>query len=264
MWYLAFLCLCIDVSLSALPSNVTWKLLAWAGGNDQVDGLVVDIDLFNQANLIPALKSKGKIVICYISAGSWEPDRPDSSDPGWGPLKIGKMDGWNENWLDIRKLDGLQVMQGKRIDRAKSVGCDAIEPDNTDCFDNQDCWSTMKNPSVTAGSQVKLAQIAYNTWLANYTHSKGMLIALKNTLGLANALVAYFDLAINEQCHLYNECNSYQPFISVGKPILNIEYTTAAQESGLCVKATAQHTITKYCRGNNQCNNGASLLSCFK
>jgi hypothetical protein len=68
-----------------------------------------------------------------------------------------------------------------RINRAKTLGCHAVEPDNTDCFDNQDCWGQMTNPSVSSGSTVKAAQVAYNKWFAQYCHQKGLAVALKNT-----------------------------------------------------------------------------------
>lgn len=33
-------------------------------------------------------------------------------------------------------MTALKIVMGNRIDLAKSSGCDAIEPDNIDCFDN--------------------------------------------------------------------------------------------------------------------------------
>jgi hypothetical protein len=40
------------------------------------------------------------------------------------------------------------------------------------------------------------------------------------------ALLNFFDFAINEQCHEYNECDSLMPFISANKPVFNAEYDT--------------------------------------
>ena len=47
-------------------------------------------DLFDQADMIPSLKSQGHTVICYFSAGSWEAWRPDANDTAWASVKIGK------------------------------------------------------------------------------------------------------------------------------------------------------------------------------
>jgi hypothetical protein len=163
-------------SASAVPnSNASWALLAWGfenGGKDIVsaDTTMVDVDLFDQADLIPNLKSAGHTVVCYLSAGSWESWRPDADDPNWEYIKIGKMSGWDELWLDVRNLTALAIVMGNRMDLAVSEGCDGIEPDNIDCYDNRACWSSMTNPTEPNGKAVEGYQIAYNMWLANYAH----------------------------------------------------------------------------------------------
>jgi hypothetical protein len=95
---------------------------------------IYDIDLFtNNQSTIDALHRMGKKVICYFSAGSYEPNRPDSNqfkekDQGKG------LEGWpGERWL---KLDSANVrnIMSKRIDLAAQKKCDAIDPDNVDGF----------------------------------------------------------------------------------------------------------------------------------
>ena len=45
---------------------------------------------------------------------------------------------------------------------------------------------------------------------------------------------------MNEECNLYNECNTLQPFLSAGKLVLNVEYKgTVAATSGFCPKDKA-------------------------
>jgi len=245
-----------------IPLNSTWALLAWGNGRDSPDGMnVVDIDLFDQANLIPQLRAKGQIVICYFSAGSWEPNRPDSDNPLWNKVKIGKMDGWDENWLDIRQLSVLQKLMAARIDLAASQGCDGVEPDNTDCFTNEDCWGTMTNPSVRSGDAVRGAQISYNSWLSSYSHNSSLIIALKNTVDLIPKLVDSFDFAINEECQTYTECDTYKPFVRQNKAIFNIQYEDSNPDE-ICSTATKYHTQTKYCSGDgNSCSR--KLTNCF-
>ncbi len=110
------------------------------------------------------------------------------------------MGDWNELWLDVRNLADLKTVMGSRIDLAKQIGCDGIEPDNIDCYDNSDCWSTMSNPTVLKGSTVKPDNINYSKWMASYAHSKGLVIGQKNALGIISDLVASHDFAVNEQC----------------------------------------------------------------
>jgi hypothetical protein len=98
------------------------------------DAEILDIDLFYAtAEDISSLKSQGKKVICYFSAGSAENWRTDygsfaSSDIGSG------LEGWEgENWLNIRSDAVLDVMK-TRIQLAAQKGCDAIDPDNMGMF----------------------------------------------------------------------------------------------------------------------------------
>ena len=99
-------------------------------------------------------KSSGKAVMCYFSAGSWEPSRDDalsfppecycgagiSYDSKTGKCQgtnanQNKLDGWDEWWLDIHNptcLSKIQALQTKRIQSFVAKGCDGIDPDNVD------------------------------------------------------------------------------------------------------------------------------------
>ena len=65
------------------------------------------------------------------------------------------------------------------IDLAAQYGCDAVEPDNIDCYLSQACWGVMQNPSYNSANStaVKALEIQYLTWMAQYAHSKGLAIA---------------------------------------------------------------------------------------
>jgi hypothetical protein len=78
-----------------------------------------NIDLFDSStDLIRQLHSDGRIVICYLSAGSVEDWREDASD--FPPVAIGNdYDGWaGEKWLDIRN-SGVREVMLSRLDLAK-------------------------------------------------------------------------------------------------------------------------------------------------
>lgn len=95
---------------------------------------IYDIDLFtNDAAVFKALKAENKKIICYFSAGSYEPYRPDSSS--FKSSDMGSsMDGWeDEKWLDLNSANVRSIMK-KRIQLAASKGCDAIDPDNVDGY----------------------------------------------------------------------------------------------------------------------------------
>ena len=243
----------------AVPANSTWANLAWGfenGGQDNVSAatLVVDVDLFDDQAMIAPLKAAGHIVICYYSAGSWEGWRPDANETEWAEVKLDKMSGWSELWLDIRKLDVLQTLMGARIDLAASLGCDGIEPDNTDCYDNSKCWKNMSNPAETKKSATTY-QVSYNTWTASYAHSKGLAVALKNTLDLVPQLHALYDFAINEECLHYDECGTLAPFVTDGKAILGVAYSWPAHPVEECLRFLEAGISGKFCHGGgNLCS----------
>lgn len=121
------------------PVNSTWQIVLSnaidvgpASATPDVD--VFDIDLFTNTNeTIATIHKLGKKVICYFSAGSYEPDRPDSSK--FLPSDLGKvLDGWpDEKWLNINSSNVRSIMAA-RIQLASQKGCDAIDPDNVDGY----------------------------------------------------------------------------------------------------------------------------------
>lgn len=121
--------------------NSTWQIvlldpIALDSGATSVqpDVEIFDLDLFTNSNAtFQALHKLGKKVICYFSAGSYEPNRPDSSE--FQAADIGnELDGWpGERWLDIRS-DNVRSTMAARIKLASEKGCDAIDPDNVDGY----------------------------------------------------------------------------------------------------------------------------------
>lgn len=95
------------------------------------DAPVWDIDLFDSDSAtIRDLKSAGKIVICYFSAGTRENWRDDARE--FPAADVGKvLPEWpDENWLRTGSAKIREIM-AKRIKLAGDKGCDAIDPDNT-------------------------------------------------------------------------------------------------------------------------------------
>jgi hypothetical protein len=238
------------VSSTLTPSS-TWSLHAWGGASPEdsdTNADMVVVDMFDtDATTIDSHKAAGRMVVCYFSAGTSEDWRDDvtANIDAWNAVAMGTMAQWGgEAWLDINQLDTLKVLMTPRLDLAASKGCNAVEPDNTDCFTNPDECAI----SGTAAEK-SAAQLAYNTWTAEYAHSKGMLCALKNTGDLAAQLATVHDFAIVEQCVQFNECSTYSPFFAQGKPIFGIEYQTLTVAQ--CSAAVADHVQMKHCAGSS-------------
>ncbi|KAF2668764.1 family 114 glycoside hydrolase, partial [Microthyrium microscopicum] len=151
--------------------------------------------------------------ICYYSAGSAENWRSDygsfsSSDKGEG------LQGWaGENWLNIRSNNVLNVMK-KRIDLASQKGCDAIDPDNMDAYDNGGGGF-----SLTQDDSVK-----YLKSMASYAAAKGMSTGLKNAQAILGDVLSNVQFAINEECAVTEDtkCSEYDSLLSAGKALFHI------------------------------------------
>jgi len=251
-------------------NNYTWSLLAWgfnSGGKDTTTGMkVVDLDIDEQKDMIASLSSQGHIILCYFSSGTLEPWRQDcqANKTAWQEAAVGQMTNWDEEWLDIRKFDLLKSLMMPRFQRAASQGCHGVEPDNIDCYDNDDCWSKMINPKEPSGNAVKPAQITWNKWQVDYAHSLGLAIAMKNAVGLISDIGMEYDCAVNEQCQTYTECNGYDAFYKANKAVFQVEYT---EKSGWCPGGEADHLMTKECAGSNSnglCSDSSQWKDCYQ
>jgi chitodextrinase len=189
-----------------------WQLTGTIDTSIDVD--MYDIDLFDTPkSTIDTLHGQGRTVVCYFSAGSWENWRPDAAE---FPASVkGRNNGWpGEQWLDISDLDALGPIMQARLDLAADKGCDGVEPDNVDGYTNNTGFPLTGND-----------QLAYNRWLADQAHARGLSIGLKNDLDQVRFLEPDFDWALNEQCFEYDECDLLLPFVQAGKAVFGVEYT---------------------------------------
>lgn len=181
---------------------------------------IYNLDLFDTSTeKIAELKERDIFVMCYFSAGSHEDWRPDAND--FPDTVLGNpMENWiGETWLDIRQIGTLRPVMEKRLDLAIRKGCDGVDPDNVNGYENDTVFPLKYND-----------QLAFNAFLANEAHKRGLLIGLKNDLSQINELVSYFDWVINEECFSYNECDLLLPFTKAGKPVFVIEYELSLEE----------------------------------
>jgi len=214
-----------DLSVSGLPQVVSWQIQYVGDIDPDLDVEVYNLDLFDTSStVIDDLHQRGIFVQCYLSAGSFEDWRPDAPD---FPSEIlgNDLEGWpDEKWLDVRRLDLLQPILEGRFDLAVEKGCDGVDPDNLDGYENE------------TGFPIKASdQLIYNKFLSQSALSRGLSIGLKNDLNQAVELEPYFDWSINEECFYYQECSLLSPFIEAGKPVFVIEYELEPDE--FCLQA---------------------------
>lgn len=235
-------------------SEKTWLLQLQGQHHFSHRPQVYEVDLFDtSATWIAQMKLQHIAVICYFSAGSFEDWRSDASK--FHHEHIGKplADWQGESWLDIRQMAVKKQMQ-ERIKLAKEKGCDAVDPDNVDGFQNKTGFD------LTADDQ-----LSFNRFLADTAHASGLKIGLKNDLTQITQLEPFFDFAVNEQCHAYQECDWLKPFQKSNKLIINIEYDpklipSAQAKSKLCEDSRSRGMQTKVL---TLALDGETLMSCF-
>jgi len=219
-------------------ASTTWQWQLLGEINPDYDVTVYDIDLFDASDsVISDLQDADRHVICYFSAGSFEDWRDDAGD--FDSDAIGDpLDEWEgENWLDVRAPNVHQIMLA-RLDHAVERGCDGVEPDNVDGYANDTGFNLTYDD-----------QLAFNRWLANEAHERGLTVGLKNSGDQVEDLLEYYDFELNEQCHEYDECDQLLPFVEADKPVWNAEYPGDEDAAGelsttLCPVARSENIRT--------------------
>jgi hypothetical protein len=192
-----------SIVLSVAPKTVT------------TPAQVVDLDLFDIGTAtVAALKKKGKRVLCYFSAGSWENWRPDKN--AFPKSVVGNpLDGWpGERWIDIRQLRLLAAPLRARLDLCRKKGFDGVDADNVDGFNARTGFPLTKSDAVQ-----------YLRFLAAEAHARGLAFGLKNATEIAPTLLPDMDFAVTEDCFKQGWCKVSKNFIARNKPVFAIEYT---------------------------------------
>ena len=193
--------------------GTTWQIQYSGALDTAVEVQMFDLDLFDSPDrALTALHDAGRAVICYFSAGSWEDWRDDAA--AFPEAALGDpLEGWEgEWWLDIRDPTVRALMEA-RLDVAVARGCDGVDPDNVNAYTNDSGFP------LTATEQ-----LAYNRFLADAAHARGLSVALKNDVEQIEALAPWFDFQVNEECAIYEECGLLAPFTEAGKAAFHIEY----------------------------------------
>ncbi|KAL2684950.1 hypothetical protein Neosp_006043 [[Neocosmospora] mangrovei] len=198
---------------------------------------VWDIDMGHAQefpNMIPRLKASK---LSTRSLQDWDDDKSKFPKEVIGHSLSYPYD--DEEWyLDIRDSRVLDI-QKARLDIAAKIGCDAVDPDNVDAWQQDD-----EDPT---GFKLKSSDYTnYLKNLAKYAHSiktkdgQPLLVGQKNAPEIAEDLVSTLDFAVLESCRGNSDpneeswpfCEDFQTYIDAGKPVLQIEYPPSVEKTG--------------------------------
>jgi len=220
---------------------------------------ILTIDLEKSEEYIPQLHKQDKKVICYFSGGTIEPHRNDYNDY----LKYGdefvytnKKNDTGEYWLHVEKKDILEPLILRRMMKAQSVGCDAIEVDHLNAYDHEP-----GDHGFTKEQTINFAK-----WIAADAHKVGISIGFNNLASLASQLVDDFDFATVENCAKdKNRCAKYEEFPKRGKAVFTIHYgnsgSFSSQKSSL-IKEQKNMGFTCVFADNQNLHNPTYVYNC--
>ncbi|KAL2860795.1 endo alpha-1,4 polygalactosaminidase [Aspergillus lucknowensis] len=196
------------------PVGSTWQIVLSYALNDTRPAVdVYDIDLFeNPASTIDELHAQSRRVICYFSAGTYEDWREDASSFPQEDIGADLPDWEGESWVDITS-EAIRDIMTARLDLAREKGCDGVDPDNVDGYDNDNGLGLSEEDTVD-----------YVRFLAREARDRGLSIGLKNAGAVIDRVIGDMQWSVNEQCAEYHECDVYAAFVRANKPVFHLEY----------------------------------------
>jgi len=119
-----------------------------------------------------------------------------------------------------------------RLQKAKDIKCDGVDPDNVDGYFVEGGNNTDPDPSGFNLTTTTAEE--YVEFLAFEARNRGLSIGLKNGLEFADKVRSIMNWQVNEECSetlidndnpaLGSECSKLQGFITDKKPVFHIEY----------------------------------------
>jgi hypothetical protein len=205
-----------------------WQIQLSGTLDTSIDVPWYEVDAFDtDESEIAALHGQGRTVSCYVSAGTDEPWRADSSK--FPALAVGNAlaDYSREHWVDVRDPD-VRAINQNRVALAASRGCDAVE------------LSNLQAHTVESGFPLTLADdLDYARFLVAAAHADGLSAGASVSDDMVSALVSELDWGLTEECLAYDTCAAWGALANAGKTVFMIEYGSATDAPVLCPKAAA-------------------------
>lgn len=206
----------------------SWQVQLSGALDTSLDVAIYDVDLDTPTATLAALRAAGRRVICYVSAGTYEPWR-DDADAFPAAVQGMPVAGYpNESWLDTRDATVRSLMSA-RLAVAAQKGCDGVD------------LSNVSSGGADTGFPLTMADaVAYGRFLAGECHRRGLGAGLGGGSDVAAALEPSFEWAFADTCLSAGTCGSYGAFVGAKKAVFAVEFGTEADVSTVCPPARAQ------------------------
>jgi hypothetical protein len=205
----------------------TWQVQLSGALDTSLDVAIYDVDLDTPAATLASLHAAGRRVICYVSAGTYEPWRDDASSfpaAARGQPVAGYP---NESWLDTRDATVRRLMAA-RLDVAAQKGCDGVD------------LSNVSSGGADTGFPIGAAEaLDYATFLSGEAHQRGLGAGLGGASDVAAAVQPMFDWAFADTCLSAGTCGAFAGFVTAKKAVFAVEFGTEADVPTVCPAARA-------------------------
>ncbi len=192
-----------------------------------VELFYLDADVAGKPALTDLLV-RGRHVVCYLSAGTFEPWRNDADQFPAGVLGD-ELDQYpDERWLDVRDSVVRGLMQ-ERIARLRAAGCEGVVPASLNGHEQD------RKFGLTAADAVE-----YAVWLGQELHAQGMSAGLSVPGDLLPALAGAFDWGLAVGCLSTSGCAGYVPVRQRDRAVLLVEFGDEGDLAEVCAGASAR------------------------
>jgi hypothetical protein len=193
-----------------------------------LDVAIYDVDLDTEAPTLAALRAAGRRVICYVSAGTYEPWRDDADAFPVAARGMAVAGYPNESWLDTRDAT-VRALMAARLDVAAQKGCDGVD------------LSNVSPGGADTGFPLSTADaLDYARFLAGAAHARGLGAGLGGGSDLAAMVEPSFEWAFADTCLSAGNCGAYGAFVTARKAVFAVEFGTEADVPSVCPPARAQ------------------------
>ena len=195
---------------------------------------------------VNAVHAAGGKALCYVSAGTDEPFRPDHQafldfDAGCGGCLLGEpVAGFAEEVAEHQDRRGQRTFI---LGRAWSKAPRPVRERRV----RRGRFRQRRGLPQPHGLPIsESSQLLFNTALREpRAHERAAGRAQERPRAQVEELLPYFDFAVDEQCQQYDECETLDPFVAAGKAVFQVEYQVAAGTTCPAANAANRNAFLK-------------------
>ena len=194
----------------------------------RADALVLEL-FTTGAERVAELHRRGIAAVCRVAAGLWESWRPDASSfpaavlgrrlPGRSPAA---------RLVDVRAA-ALRPILERRLDLCRDRGFGGV------LFTDAEGYARASGFALTPHDQ-----LAFNRWLAEAAHARGLAAGIWNDLAQARELAPAFDFLVADRCAAAGDCGGVRPYLAAGRAVFLVAYTNQPRRMDAYCAVAAQ------------------------